>query len=72
MGWEPKQSSTYHLICAKHLFKMVQKVERVIALIEFTSGQKDRQSLSRDRSVIYSLLGSVVDVTEALAGVHLI
>lgn len=51
---------------------MVQKVERVIALIEFTSGQKDRQSPSRDRSVIYSLLGSVVDVTEALAGVHLV
>lgn len=51
---------------------MVQGVERVIALLEFTIGQKDTKSLSRNRSVIKSLLGSVLGATEALAGVHLV
>lgn len=35
-----KQNSTYWLICAKHLLNTVKNIERIAALMKFTTEQK--------------------------------
>lgn len=59
----------FHHVCAKHLFKMVWKVERVIALMDLTIDEKDNHQEGlevRFSSLLESVFGAA-----ALAGLQL-